>query len=120
MTGEEAARHVTKPGQFLVRFSVRMEGELVVTYMPQPGPRREYVVQAADTAEKQRTLVDFLGSQDRLFIEILQVCPHLTELATDTQKIQSSYHFSSFQFCPRPKIACCHFSSSNFVVLDSL
>jgi len=59
------------PGTFLVRLSERTDGELVISYSHGTGVRH-YLVQPDDTADKKKTLIDFLG-QNKIFVYILQV-----------------------------------------------
>jgi len=58
-------------GTFLIRFSERLDGEFVISYTHQTGVRH-YLIQPDDTADKKKTLVDFLGLNS-LFVYILQV-----------------------------------------------
>lgn len=78
ITGPQAEEQLKlhPPGSFLIRFSVRMEGEFVISYTAQndrlTDPVRHYLVQSTDTAEKKQSLVDFLGNH-RVFQNILQL-----------------------------------------------
>jgi len=62
------------PGTFLIRFSERVDGEYVISYMHSTGVRH-YLVQPDDVSDKKRTLIDFLG-QNSLFQTILQMVTH--------------------------------------------
>eukprot|EP01126_Amoeba_proteus_P035129 TRINITY_DN3530_c0_g1_i3.p1 TRINITY_DN3530_c0_g1~~TRINITY_DN3530_c0_g1_i3.p1 ORF type:complete len:133 (-),score=29.01 TRINITY_DN3530_c0_g1_i3:52-450(-) len=73
ITGAEAnAQLQNEPiGTFLIRLSERMNGELVISYSHQSGIRH-YLLQPDDTADKKKTLIDFLG-HNPLFVELLQL-----------------------------------------------
>jgi len=73
MTGAEAEEQLKTetPGTFLIRLSERLDGEFVISYSHQTGVRH-YLIQPDDTADKKKTLIDFLG-QNPLFSFILQV-----------------------------------------------
>jgi len=73
VTGPEAEEQL-KPetvGSFIIRLSERLDGEFVISYKHQTGVRH-YLIQPNDTADKKKTLIDFLG-QSKSFIYILQV-----------------------------------------------
>jgi len=73
VTGAEAEEQLQSetPGTFLIRFSERLDGEFVISYAHQSGVRH-YLIQPDDTADKKKTLIDFLG-QNPLFVNILQM-----------------------------------------------
>jgi len=73
ITGRESEEQLkTEPtGTFLIRFSERLDGEFVISYTHQTGVRH-YLIQPDDTADKKKTLIDFLGLNP-LFVYILQV-----------------------------------------------
>jgi len=73
ITGAEAEEQLRNEldGAFLIRLSERLDGELVITYRHQ-STLRHYLIQPDDTADKKKTLIDFLG-QNRNFVHILQV-----------------------------------------------
>jgi len=58
-------------GTFLIRLSERLDGELVISYVHGKGIRH-YLIQADDTADKKKTLIDFLG-QNKIFVYIYQI-----------------------------------------------
>jgi len=58
-------------GTFLIRLSERIDGEFVISYN-HPSGVRHYLIQPDDTADKKKTLIDFLG-QNTLFVYILQL-----------------------------------------------
>jgi len=68
-------------GTFLIRFSERVDGEYVISYVHISGVRH-YLVQADDVSDKKRTFIDFLG-QNKLLVTIMQlVClPNGTGIA---------------------------------------
>lgn len=67
---EEQLKNLS-PGAFLIRLSERLNGELVISYSHQSGVRH-YLIQPDDTADKKKTLIDFLG-QNGLFTQLLQL-----------------------------------------------
>jgi len=73
VTGKEAEEQLKNesPGTFLIRLSERLDGELVISYVHGTGIRH-YLIQADDTADKKKTLIDFLG-QNKIFVYILQI-----------------------------------------------
>jgi len=73
VTAKEAEEQLQNepPGTFLIRLSERLDGELVISYAHGTGVRH-YLVQGDDTADKKKTLVDFLG-QNKIFIHLLQI-----------------------------------------------
>jgi len=73
VTAKEAEEQLQNepPGTFLIRLSERLDGELVISYIHGTGVRH-YLVQGDDTADKKKTLVDFLG-QNKIFIHLLQI-----------------------------------------------
>jgi hypothetical protein len=70
------------PGTFLIRLSERMNGELVISYSHSSGVRH-YLIQPDDTADKKKTLIDFLG-QNGLFTSLLQLTTQQTGKQTWT------------------------------------
>lgn len=58
-------------GAFIIRLSERLNGELVISYIWNNSVRH-YLIQPDDTADKKKTLVDFLG-QNGLFIHLMQL-----------------------------------------------
>ena len=75
MEAEDQLKNET-PGTFLIRLSERLDGEFVISYAHQSGVRH-YLIQPDDTADKKKTLIDFLG-QNPLFSYILQVATQPT------------------------------------------
>jgi len=73
VTGTEATEQLKRQaiGTFLVRLSERIDGEFVISYSHQSGVRH-YMMQPADTSDKKKTLVDFLGGAS-FFTYILQL-----------------------------------------------
>jgi integrase len=73
VTGTEAEDRLRNEtnGTFLIRFSERLAGELVISYKHDSGVRH-YLIQPDDTADKKKTLIDFLGQASSL-IWILQL-----------------------------------------------
>jgi hypothetical protein len=73
VTSKEAEEQLKEhpPGTFLIRLSERIDGELVISYVHGSGIRH-YLIQADDTADKKKTLIDFLG-QNKIFLYILQI-----------------------------------------------
>jgi len=60
------------PGTFLIRISERFDGEFVISYVQKAGRVRHYLMQPDDTADKKKTIVDFLG-QHTIFSTIMQL-----------------------------------------------
>eukprot|EP01126_Amoeba_proteus_P009011 TRINITY_DN13424_c0_g1_i1.p1 TRINITY_DN13424_c0_g1~~TRINITY_DN13424_c0_g1_i1.p1 ORF type:complete len:543 (+),score=125.57 TRINITY_DN13424_c0_g1_i1:140-1630(+) len=73
VTRQEAVEQLKNEilGTFILRLSERLDGEFVISYTLPTGVRH-YLIQPDDTADKKKTLVDFLG-QNHMFIYILQV-----------------------------------------------
>eukprot|EP01124_Arcella_intermedia_P027378 TRINITY_DN5345_c0_g1_i1.p1 TRINITY_DN5345_c0_g1~~TRINITY_DN5345_c0_g1_i1.p1 ORF type:complete len:556 (-),score=167.31 TRINITY_DN5345_c0_g1_i1:77-1744(-) len=71
ITGREAEDilRLEPTGTFLIRLSERLDGEFVISYSHASGVRH-YLLQPNDTADKKKTLIDFLG-QNSLFVYIL-------------------------------------------------
>eukprot|EP01121_Diplochlamys_sp_Union-15-3_P004908 TRINITY_DN15110_c0_g1_i1.p1 TRINITY_DN15110_c0_g1~~TRINITY_DN15110_c0_g1_i1.p1 ORF type:complete len:155 (+),score=14.72 TRINITY_DN15110_c0_g1_i1:80-544(+) len=62
-----------RSGSFILRLSTRYAGEFVVSYLPgEKLPVRHYLIKATDTADKKKTIADFLG-QYSIFKYIVQV-----------------------------------------------
>jgi len=61
-----------KVGSFVVRLSSSMSGEFAISYVSGVGKVRHYMVQPDDTADKKKTLVDFIGNQ-QMFKNIFQM-----------------------------------------------
>jgi len=74
VTREEANEQLKDEtvGTFLIRLSERIDGELIISYTHASGVRH-YLIQPDDTADKKKTIIDFLG-QNNLFVYILQLC----------------------------------------------
>lgn len=74
VTREEANEQLKDEtiGTFLIRLSERIDGELIISYTHATGVRH-YLIQPDDTADKKKTIIDFLG-QNSLFVYILQLC----------------------------------------------
>jgi hypothetical protein len=74
ITGEDATAQLRneRPGTFIIRVSERFDGEMVLSYVQKAGSVRHYLLQPDDTADKKKTLIDFLG-QNNLFLNILQL-----------------------------------------------
>jgi len=73
VTGSDAERELEghEAGTFIIRLSKRIEGEFVISYKLKTTVRH-YLIQPDDTADKKKTLIDFLG-QNRSFLHILQM-----------------------------------------------
>jgi hypothetical protein len=73
VTGTEAEECLRNEenGTFLIRLSERLAGELVISYKHFSGVRH-YLIQPDDTADKKKTLIDFLGQSSSL-VWILQL-----------------------------------------------
>lgn len=73
VTNHEATEQLKtqKSGTFIIRLSERINGELVISYTYQSSVRH-YLIQPDDTADKKKTLIDFLG-QNPLFTHLLQL-----------------------------------------------
>jgi len=52
-----------RKGTFLVRLSASQSGEFAISYVSSSGKVRHYMVQPDDTADKKKTLVDFIGNK---------------------------------------------------------
>jgi len=76
----EALQH-EMPGTFLIRFSERVDGEYVISYVHLSGVRH-YLVQTDDVSDKKRTFIDFLG-QNKLLSIMMQLVssPHGSGIA---------------------------------------
>eukprot|EP01121_Diplochlamys_sp_Union-15-3_P019744 TRINITY_DN7514_c0_g1_i1.p1 TRINITY_DN7514_c0_g1~~TRINITY_DN7514_c0_g1_i1.p1 ORF type:complete len:607 (-),score=88.70 TRINITY_DN7514_c0_g1_i1:95-1915(-) len=73
VTGAEAedTLKMETVGAFIIRLSERLDGEFVISYKHTTGVRH-YLIQPNDTADKKKTLIDFLG-QSQSFVCIMQV-----------------------------------------------
>jgi hypothetical protein len=67
VTGAEAEEQLRGEtnGTFLIRLSERLNGEFVISYKHSSGVRH-YLIQPDDTADKKKTLIDFLGQNPTL------------------------------------------------------
>jgi hypothetical protein len=79
VTGPEAEEQLINEsnGTFMIRMSERLDGEFVISYKWQ-GSVRHYLIQPDDTADKKKTLVDFLGLNPSL--------SHLLQMKTDVNE----------------------------------
>jgi len=79
VTGPEAEEQLVNEsnGTFMIRMSERLDGEFVISYKWQ-GSVRHYLIQPDDTADKKKTLVDFLGQNLSL--------THLLQMKTDVNE----------------------------------
>jgi len=73
VTGAEAEDHLKDEtmGTFIIRLSERLKGEFAISYRHTEGVKH-YLIQPNDTADKKKTIVDFLG-QSQVFVSILQL-----------------------------------------------
>jgi hypothetical protein len=79
VTGPEAEEQLVNEssGTFVIRMSERLDGEFVISYKWQGGVRH-YLIQPDDTADKKKTLIDFLGLNPSL--------THLLQMKTDVNE----------------------------------